>query len=494
VSARLLAVALALLLAGAAQAAERKPDLTLSGAIADSDNQTYRELPFTVPAGTARVTVRFRYTGKDKHTTIDLGLFDSERFRGWSGGNKSEFTLSETDATPSYLPGPLPRGTWKLILGIPNIRKGVSATYAAEIWFGDTGAPSTFSDAPLAAGPAWFRGDLHVHDAHSDGECLSQSGAKVPCPLYKTVGAAAARHLDFIAISDHNAISQFGAMRELQPYFDRTLLIPAREITTFHGHANVYGTTGFVDFRLGSAAVPDLNTMLDRVAALHGLFAINHPSLPSGEICMGCGWTVPDTDYSRIPAIEIVNGGATALFGNADNPVSGIRFWEAKLDKGFRITAIGGSDNHDATAEKNPVGSPVTAVFAADLSETAILAAIRAGHVFVDAEGATTRLLELTARNGKVLMGDDMTVRPRETVHFDLHVAGAASAHVALVEDGKPLAALREAGIAGDDVHLRFQATFDGRRHWLRAEVRDAKNRLLLIGNPIYINTGPAGP
>ncbi|MBS0473447.1 MAG: PHP domain-containing protein [Proteobacteria bacterium] len=492
--ARLVAVVLALLLAGAAQAAERKPDLILTGTIVDSDNQTYREVPFAVPAGTTRVTVRFSYTGKDKHTTIDLGLFGSERFRGWSGGNKGEFTLSETDATPSYLPGPLPAGTWKLVLGIPNIRKGVSATYEAQIWFGDTGAASTFSDGPLATGPAWFRGDLHMHDAHSDGECKSQSGNKVPCPLYKTVEAAAARHLDFIAISDHNAISQFDAMRELQPYFDKTLLIPAREITTFHGHANVYGTTGFIDFRLGSATVPDLNALLDRVAALGGLFTINHPALPSGEICMGCGWTVPDTDYARIPAIEIINGGATALFGNADNPISGIAFWQDKLNRGYRITAIGGSDNHDATAEKNPVGAPVTAVFAANLSESAILAAIRAGHVFIDAEGDTTRLLELTARNGKIAMGDTVTLHPRETVRFDLHIAGAAGAHAVLIEDGKPLAALRDGTIAGNDVHLPFQATFDGKRHWLRAEVRDAKNRLLLIGNPIYINAGPAGP
>jgi hypothetical protein len=31
-----------------------------------------------------------------------LGIFDLHRFRGESGGDKSHFTLSETDATPSY--------------------------------------------------------------------------------------------------------------------------------------------------------------------------------------------------------------------------------------------------------------------------------------------------------------------------------------------------------------------------------------------------------
>ena len=104
-----------------------------------------------------------------------------------------------------------------------------------------------------------------MHDAHSDGSCLSQSGKKVPCPLYKTVETAAARGLDFIAISDHNTTSHYNDMRELQPYFDRLLLIPAREITTFQGHANVYGPTDFIDFRLTSPHVPNFNKLLDEV-------------------------------------------------------------------------------------------------------------------------------------------------------------------------------------------------------------------------------------
>ena len=124
--------------------------------------------------------------------------------------HKASFTLSETDATPSYLPGPIRPGKWKLILGVPNIREGVRSEYTANVYFAhstDLPAVSTFSGAPLRNTPAWYRGDLHMHDAHSDGSCLSESGRKVPCPLYKTVESAARRGLDFIAISDHNTIS-----------------------------------------------------------------------------------------------------------------------------------------------------------------------------------------------------------------------------------------------------------------------------------------------
>ena len=62
-----------------------------------ADRQTYIELPFDVSEGITRVTIESSYTERDKHTTIDLGWFDGERFRGWSGGNKASFTVSETE-------------------------------------------------------------------------------------------------------------------------------------------------------------------------------------------------------------------------------------------------------------------------------------------------------------------------------------------------------------------------------------------------------------
>src|SRR5436190_6921032 len=127
---RLAALSAIAALAGAPAVAQ---DLTLTGAMTGADHQTYREVPFRVPAGVTAVTVEFAYTGKDQKSVIDLGLRDPQRFRGWSGGNKQRSTVSEAWATPSYLPGPLPAGTWKLILGVPNLRKDARADYTAKI-------------------------------------------------------------------------------------------------------------------------------------------------------------------------------------------------------------------------------------------------------------------------------------------------------------------------------------------------------------------------
>jgi hypothetical protein len=473
---------------GYAQA--KKPDLVLCGTVTYADRQTYLELPFIVTKDITRIWVELSYTQRDKHTSIDLGVFDSERFRGWSGGNKSFFTISETDASPSYLPGVIVPGQWKLILGVPNIEDGVRSDYETKIYFShrtDLLDGSTFSQKPLREGPAWYRGDLHMHNAHSDGSCLSQSGQKVPCPLYKTVEAAAVRGLDFIAITDHNTMSQYDDMRELQPYFDHLLLMPGREVTTFQGHANVFGTTSFVDFRLTSPHVPSVNNLLQQVQDLHGLISINHPGSPTGASCMGCGWSAPDTDYGRVNAIEAING------GSLDGPHSGIPFWQDKLNKGYRLTGIGGSDNHDADyppGTRSAVGHPTTVVYAANLTEVDILNAIRSGHVFIDLEGTANRTLEFSAHAGEkaASMGDVLSSPAGGQVQFTIRMLGLEKAHPEVILDGE-LTTLTDAAPAQDkEVTRSFDYQSDGKRHWIRVNIRSADGMLLIVGNPIYLN------
>lgn len=461
------------------------PDLTLTGAMTGADHQTYREVPFRVPAGVSRLTVEFAYTGKEQKSVIDLGLRDPQRFRGWSGGNKSRFTVSDSDATPSYLAGPLPPGDWKLVLGVPNLRKDGTATYTARIFFQRGPAPTTFAEAALKTGPGWYRGDLHMHTAHSDGSCASKKGVRVPCPVFRTLEAAEARGLDFIAVTDHNATSQNEALRELAPFFDDLLLIPGREITTFHGHANVFGLTGPLDFQIGSPRAPTLATLQNEVEKAGGLLSINHPNLPSGEVCMGCGWSDKATDFRRVQAIEAVNG------GQAEGPFSGVGFWEARLNEGFRIAAIGGSDNHDAALDSTKpasVGYPTTVVHAAELSQPAILAAIRAGHVFVDTQGSRERTLEVTATSGghTAEMGDSLAAPAGARVRFTVRVTHAAGALLSISGNGpKPKLA---AQAFSDDETLSFEVAGDGRAHWLRMDVRGPDGKLWLLGNPIYLN------
>lgn len=467
--------------------------MVIEGDVRSKQNNSYVEAPFHVPEGVQRVTIVFHYTERDKHTALDLGLMDSKGLRCWSGGNKSVLTVGISDATPSCLPGPLPAGIWNILIGVPNIRAGVTSHYTAEIYFTRSGLVSNEPAVlrkPLRQGPAWYRGDLHMHTAHSDGQCASQSGEKVPCPVFLTVEAAARRGLDFIAITDHNTTSQYDAIRELQPYFDKVLLIPGREITTFDGHMNLFGTTSYVDFRVSSRSVPDINILLHKIQKLGAIISINHPDAPTGELCMGCGWT-PKTavDMGLVTAVEAVNGGSEL------NGTYGISFWDKQLNEGHRLTGIGGSDNHNAlSAPDRPssVGNPTTAVFASELSTLAVLAAIRSGHVFVDATASPDRSLTMTAQkvNTTAQMGDSLEVDQQTVIDFEVRESGADEGKISLVEDGHILDS--HSAIRSTNGILRTRWMSDGHRHWFRPQVNGPDGTLWMIGNPIYINWNKA--
>lgn len=472
------------------------PDLVLKGQIHPSENHTYHPVPFTVPANVNRITVEFDYSGRDQRTTIDLGMLGPDGFRGqggfrgWSGGSKKLFTISSTDATPSFLPGAIRPGRWTLLLGVPNIRPNVTAEYTAKVWFGHPGDPAWLPavlNPPLRHEAGWYRGDLHMHGAHSDGSCTSQSGRqRVPCPLFLTIDAALKRGLDFIALSDHNTVSQTNDIRELQPYYDQLLLMPAREITTFTGHANLFGSDQPLDFRVGSATVPDWNSLLRAAAQLHGLVSINHPIRPDDESCMGCGWApAKSVDMHLVQAIEAVNGVDALL------PDSGIPFWQHLLDQGYRLTGVGGSDNHDARQVVGTlIGTPTTVVHASELSMPAILAGLRAGHVFIDVQGTRDRMLNLTASAGTQVaeMGDAIRTAAGQNLRFTVTASAPEGARAEVIVDGK---AWQPAGV-DLVVHEKLSQSFDwpsdGKRHWIRANVRDAGGNLLLVGNPVYVN------
>ncbi len=470
----------------AAQTPVRPPDKLLTGTITRADFQRYRQVPFTVPRGTVRIIVAFDHDQRETKTVIDLGIEDIHGFRGASGGNKADFTIGESDATPSYLPGRIDAERWHLVLAVPNIRAGITARWQAKLWFLKAGEalPSPATDR----GPGWYRGDLHLHTAHSDGSCASQSGKRVPCPLFKTLETAAARGLDFVAITEHNTTSAHAAMREAAAYFDRLLLIPGREITSFYGHFNIFGVTEPIDYRITPGGPVTFNSIADRVHALGGLVSINHPGLPSGEACMGCGWTMPDADLARVDAIEVVNGGAARLPGGIDGPLSGTRRWLEILASGRGVTAVGGSDNHDALQPATMLGSigrPTTVVRAAGLNEAAILAGIRSGRVFIDMEGSAGSMLDLrvAAGDAEAPMGARLVAAPDVPIVARLMVNAPPGSRIELIGNGA-LIMSEPIGSAQD-----YQLPVDRRARplVLRAIVRDPDGAVRLMSNAVIV-------
>ncbi|MFP6663974.1 MAG: CehA/McbA family metallohydrolase [Deltaproteobacteria bacterium] len=338
-------------------------------------------LPFDVPPGTAEIEIR--HDDLSEKNILDWGVDDPAGFRGWGGGNRENAIIGREAASGGYLPGPLPAGKWEIVVGKALLEED-PALYEVEITLRATATrPAQAARLPYVPSPAldtvgrWYSGDFHLHSLESDG---SQTMAHV-------IDFAESRGLDFILFSEHNTTSQLSWYADLQAKHADLLLVPGTEFTSYQGHANAIGTTGWINHRIGTRHA----TIAGAIAEVHaqgGLFSINHPLLFVGDLCLGCGWE-HDVDPQSIDAIEIRNAIFTAT-----------SFWEELLAAGSHAAALGGSDDHHGgtrtSALVTPVGTPTTWIFAHELSVAALLEGIRAGRTFVQFAGPDAPRIEST--------------------------------------------------------------------------------------------------
>lgn len=381
----------------------------IEGWVPASQAGTYYLVPFEMPPGIARLDVAYRYShpiDSDPHltggNTIDIGIFDergadflAKGFRGWSGSARSEFFITPESATPAYLAGPLNPGAWNILLGLYKvapegcqyrvtlrfIRDPDRARQAVDL----PRLPLSDTPAPITARPdGWYRGELHCHTQHSDGDSTVE----------EVIDAARALDLDFLAIMDHNSLSHLQALAALEP--QPLALIPGFEVTTYKGHWNVWGASDWIDFR--TLTTPALNAAIELAVQRGYVVSCNHPR-PYGP-----PWELADARGYH--CVEVWNG-PWQLF-NAES----LAFWERRLRGGARLVAVGGSDAHrlqSGQEEIAQIGTPTTWIYcptapaSAAPSPAALLAGLRAGHVTLSARPEGPRLVLL---GGGALMGD----------------------------------------------------------------------------------------
>lgn len=459
-------------------------------------------LPFVVPPGIARLHVHYwvsRRLSADKvgwqeGNIVDIGLFDprgsefltAKGFRGWSGTSCQEFTISGDEATPGYLAGSVTPGTWHVVLGLYQIAPE-GCDYQVTVTLEDQeGSAVASSGQQQAEGwehkcrgadsdPRWYRGDLHAHTWHSDGSA----------PLADLVAAARAQGLDFVAVTEHNTVSHL----PLLPAHTTSdlLLVPGVEVSTYHGHANVWPATDFVEFRCGTdkqmAQVRD-------VARERGmLFSINHPK--EG----GPPWEF--SDLFEPDCIEVWGG--PWFVSNYQS----LAVWDAQLRQGKRITAVGGSDKHQGPFVHGgelgwyEIGTPCTWVYADTLSVAAVFAGIRAGRVFIS-EGPAGPRIKLTAEEvsgaQEVVMGDELCLPAGASLRLRCRIEAGVGNLLRLVSGQ----GIHEAEITDDDFAYERQVVVAGDTYW-RAEVIEPPEAPLdeepaalmakALSNPIYVRS-----
>jgi len=457
-------------------------------------------LPFDVPSHAERVHVSYRYSdpvtapfGMGPGNTIDIGIFDSRGhdfleapgFRGWSGSSKPEFFIAQREATPGYIRGPLFPGQWHLMLGLyrvqpEGVRYDVSVTLSLGDGraTGDEGAPDAQPTAPVARaarrnGPArWVKGDLHCHTLHSDGRNSVE----------ELVLNAIERGLDFLAVTDHNTITHHEELDRLSHL--PITLIPGEEVTTYWGHANMWGLREWVEFRC--ADEQSMKAVQRFVLNKNGLISVNHPK------SIGPPWLFEGLE--GYPCMEVWQ--APWRFYNWES----LERWDSLLSRGQRVVAVGGSDVHSIppAPPQHPhgLGNPTTWVWAEDGgSEEAILDGIRKGHAFISDDPAGAHLILTADEDGdgrfEKMMGDTVEAPEGRPVSFRVQVYGGAGRRLWLLCDGIPLDI-----IPLDQVECEYSFSLElSGRKYVRAELRGLRGRpergevVWAMTNPIWLRT-----
>jgi len=441
-------------------------------------------LPIDIPSGVRELEVNYQYDrpsvpAGQRDNALDIGIFDEsgiglangQGFRGWSGGFRTGFVISASDATPGYLPGPIRAGRWHVILGPYSVApQGLRWTVAVTLRYGDPGpafVPQFAPDRARGRGRAWYRGDMHLHTVYSDSR-------RLPAEL-----AAGARQagLDYIVSTDHNTSSShaiWGAHATAD-----LLILNGEEITTRNGHYLALGLPAqtWIDWRYRAAddAVAFFTQQIHRAGALA---VAAHPYAP----CAACVWKF---GYDDVDAIEVWNGP-----WNLDDEAA-LATWDNLLVAGAAtrrwVPAVGDSDAHSAP---DVIGLPQDVVLADDLERGAILAGVRRGTLWVAESRAVELSFTASAAGRSAGIGERLAVGEADAVTVTLTVSGAPNGVVRLVTDEGPI--LQIALPASGAGTVSWPTTAQVSRY-VRAEVRHAPNdpaipaAMVAFTNPIFL-------
>jgi hypothetical protein len=438
------------------------------------------DVPFEVPAGT--VEIQITHSDGSDFVILDWGVWSPEGFRGWGGGLTDDAIIGVEQSSRSYLPGPITAGTWKVSIGKAKL-DATGGHYSIDVVCRDNATlpvepKAAFTPVVLGSERRWYKGDFHVHSIQSGDASAT---------FDQIATLAKTRGLDFVNLSDHNTNAQHALIAAYQASQQDLLFLRGAEITTYSGHGNSVGTSEYVEHRLGYGG-RTVAGILDDVAAQGGVFIVNHPVLDLGGECIGCQWGhVDDTPWEQVHALELITGnfdiGIQAFVPRV------ITLWDSLLDQGKRIAVVGGSDDHRAGMATgptaSPIGSPTTLVLADNLSEAAIVEAIRRGRTMVQLRGPDDPFIELTIDGAQ--LGDEVTV---SGVDARVHVVGGDGYFVQLYRDGKKLAQQQVSG-ADTTVTLRDEPADSTYRY--RVELSNDFSQRVVVTSHIYVTVAGEG-
>jgi hypothetical protein len=221
----------------------------------------------------------------------------------------------------------------------------------------------------------WYRGNLHCHTTNSDGDSNPAEVAKI----YKDAG------FNFLCITDHNHLTLAPEYGPQDPSF---LAIPSSEytgLTERFAHVNGLGLSKpFAPTEI-KGVLQTLQEGVDQAVAQGAVAMLNHPNW---EWCYGAKEMAA---IRGAQLFELYNGAHNSSNDGTPSRPSTEAMWDELLSQGIRLWGAGSDDCHSQKAPfspfKDPPFSAWTVVQAKELSQDAILTALRQGQFY-----ASTRI------------------------------------------------------------------------------------------------------
>ncbi|NRA40089.1 MAG: PHP domain-containing protein [Planctomycetes bacterium] len=295
----------------------------------------------------------------------------------------------------------------------------------------------------------FYAGNTHCHTTNSDGD---SSPAHV-AHCYQNAG------FDFVSITDHNHITDPSECAVSNPDF---LVIPGSEFTSglsdpeFRSiHVNGIGVREI--FKLDDAYPSISDGLQHAVEQVHkqGAFStLNHPNWL---------WSFGAEEMKaveNVDAFEVWNGGWTCNSAGDSEHASTDSMWDDMLSSGKRIWGIASDDCHvfDQAKRDDPfhdkIASAWIEVQADELTETAILAALKSGNFI-----ATSRIKLESLINTPELI--QLEIKEWEKVTFETHFIGK-NGKILDIQKGRSVSYTPK----GDEMYVRAKV-YSSTTHYL---------------------------
>ena len=312
---------------------------------------------------------------------------------------------------------------------------------------------------PASAPTRWYKGNTHTHTLNSDGDSTPDEVVR----WYRD------HRYDFLVLTDHNFLTEVGALNALHGADEKFLVIKGEEVSSGFGgrplHINGLDPERLIIASRDGASVSEvLQKNVDAIRAANGVPHINHPNF---------GWAISADDLANVRntrLFEVFNAHPMVNNEGGSGHPSLEQMWDSLLSRGIVLFGLATDDAHefkkldDLSSSRPGVGWVM--VRAEQLAPRAIVEALDRGDFYAstgvqlaDYQASTSRIsVEVKPHYWAGQQSDGMRAGHR------IEFIGKGGAVLRTVEGDSATYA-----ITGTETYVRARVTrSDGKMAWMQ--------------------------